>query len=237
DVERVDEAPGDHAHRLDPGDLREVPVDAERAGAVAPRDVVAAAPAPELVPGADHLHLRHLRPDRLDVAEVEVQLPPGEEPAVRLARPLRPDEEGVGRSIGEAALDAVAEAVPRPEHDHQHEDAPEHPERRQEGAHLVARQGLEDLLPVITVEDAHSLRSASTGRSLPARRAGKYPAAAPATMSRMVACTATPRSTSGLMKKPSLGRIPAATCSTTIPRTSPTYPATEVMRIDSFRMS
>src|SRR6185369_12145008 len=137
---------------------------------------------------------------RLDIGRVEWHRAARGHAAPGLRGPLGPDVNSVGRFRGEPPAHAVPEAVPGGEHHHQHEDAPEHAERGQEGPQFVPAQRLVDLAPVIAIDEAHSFLSASTGRTAAARLAGTNPAAKPATISRTVASTATPRLTSGFRK-------------------------------------
>ena len=78
--------------------------------------------------------------DRLEILVGQFELAPPGQSAEGLGRAAGPDEETVGRPVGEILADTVLKPGPRPEHDHQHEDAPEHTKGGQRRAQLVGRQ-------------------------------------------------------------------------------------------------
>ena len=96
--------------------------------------------------------------------------------AVRNTRALGPDPEAVRRVVGKVLVDTVLEPRSRAQHDHQHQDAPEHPERRESRTQLVSAECGVDFMPVVQVEH-HSSLNASIGRTLAALTAGNIPAA------------------------------------------------------------
>src|SRR5690606_3523058 len=78
--------------------------------------------------------------DGLRVARIELDLASDRHALIRhLRRALRPDADEV-RDARETDLHALLESLTRAEQHGQHEDAPEHAERRQHRAQLVPRQ-------------------------------------------------------------------------------------------------
>jgi hypothetical protein len=123
------------------------------------------------------------------------------------------------------ASHATLETASRAEQQHEQEDPPEDAESGEEGAQAVLRQRDADLLPVVEVEHrplpAYSSRSASTGRTAAARRAGKKPATAPATTSSTVAHGDPEVDVRIAEELDSSGSRPATVSSTTTPSDQP----------------
>ncbi len=170
-IELVEEAPADDPERLDPEDRRLVAQDPEGVELRAAHHVRHAARGA----GREDSDLRHLAADRRGVVVVEHHPAAGLEPGPGAARAPSPDEEGVRGDPAELPQDAVLDPVAGAEEDHEQEDPPEDAERRQERAQLVLGERLEDLLPVVAVEEDHAglTRSAAPRPAGWPRRGGR----------------------------------------------------------------
>jgi hypothetical protein len=95
-----------------------------------------------------------------DLGEVfvgEHDAPPGLQSLVGLAHRAAGQPEAVHRVVAELVLHAVLQAGAGAQQDDQHEDAPGDGEAGEQRAQLVAPQHVEDLLPLVEVEDPHAL--------------------------------------------------------------------------------
>ncbi len=100
----------------------------------------------------DHAELGHLCFQPLDVAIGQSPGAPLAEAVVGLGGRLWEEDETVGGETLEVGRQQILQALSAAHERHQHEDAPEHAEARQQGARLVAGDGVEDLAVSVYVK-------------------------------------------------------------------------------------
>ena len=117
----------------------------------------------ELAVAVDHLHtplvghrrddvdLRHLFAQTLQVTRVQGPHTSFSETVERLGGRLFPDEGGVGGEAFEGVAEHLLHARSTANQGHQHEHTPKHAESSEEGARLVAEQGLQQFVVGIEV--------------------------------------------------------------------------------------
>ena len=100
--------------------------------------------------GADHVHALYAA-DAFDVRHLQVPTTPLAEAFVRLMGLVRHHEAGVGGKALELFLQFLLDALPAAYQRHEHKDAPEYAEGREQASGLVSGDGEEDFLHGVSI--------------------------------------------------------------------------------------